>query len=47
MKELQENIIYPIKTLLKYLSETDLLKNILMCLDKKAREYGGEDVDKN
>ena len=49
MKELQESTIDQIRTLLRYLSETDLLKNkdILMCLDVIAREYGGEVVDKN
>ena len=49
MKELQENTIDQIRTLLRYLSETDLLKNkdILMCLDVIARKYGGEVVDKN
>ena len=49
MKELQENTIDQIRTLLRYLSETDLLKNkdILLCLDVIAREYGGEVVDKN
>ena len=49
MKELQENTVDQIRTLLRYLSETDLLKNkdILMCLDVIAREYGGEVVDKN
>ena len=49
MKELQENTIDQIRILLRYLSETDLLKNkdILMCLDVIAREYGGEVVDKN
>ena len=49
MKELQENTIDQIRTLLRYLSETDLLKNkdILMCLDVIAREYGGVVVDKN
>jgi len=49
MKELQENTIDQIRTLLRYLSETDLLKNkdILMCLDVIAREYGGEVIDKN
>ena len=48
MKELQENTIEQIRTLLRYLSETDLLKNkdILLCLDVIAREYGGEVVDK-
>ena len=49
MKELQENTIDQIRTLLRYLSETDLLNNkdILRCLDVIAREYGGEVVDKN
>ena len=49
MQELQENTIDQIRTLLKYLKQTDLLKNkdILMCLDLIAREYGGEVVDKN
>ena len=49
MKELQENTIDQIRTLLRYLSETDLLKNkdILMCVDVIAREYGGEFVDEN
>ena len=49
MKELHENTIDQIRTLLRYLSETELLKNkdILMCLDVIAREYGGEVVDKN
>ena len=49
MKELQENTIDQIRTLLRYLSETDLLKNkdILRCLDVIAREYGGEVVDNN
>ena len=49
MKELQENTIDQIRTLLRYLSETDLLNNkdILRCLDVIAREHGGEVVDKN
>ena len=49
MKELQENTIEQIRTLLRYLSETDLLNNkeVLRCLDIIAREYGGEVVDKN
>ena len=49
MKELQENTIEQIRTLLNYLEQTDLLKNkdILRCLDVIAREYGGEVVDKN
>ena len=49
MREIQENIIDQIRTLLRYLSETDLLKNkdIQMCLNVIAREYGGEVVDNN
>ena len=49
MKELEENTIEHIRTLLNYLEQTDLLKNkdILRCLDVIAREYGGEVVDKN
>ena len=49
MQELKENTIDQIRTLLRYLSETDLLNNndILMCLDVIAREYGGEVLDKN
>ena len=49
MKELQENTIDQIRTLLRYLRETDLLtnKDILICLDVIAREYGGEIIDKN
>ena len=49
MKELEENTIDQIRTLLRYLTETDLLKNeeVLRCLDVIAREYGGEVVDKN
>ena len=49
MKELQENTIDQIRTLLKYLTDTDLLNNkeVLRCLDVIAREYGGEVVDKN
>ena len=49
MQELQENTIEQIRTLLRYLRETDLLKDkdILMCLDVIAREYGGEVVDRN
>ena len=49
MKELEENTIEQIRTLLNYLKHTDLLNNkdILMCLDVVAREYGGEVVDKN
>ena len=46
MKELEENTIEQIRTLLNYLEQTDLLKNkdILRCLDVIAREYGGEAV---
>ena len=49
MKELQKDTIDQIRTHLMYLKQTDLLKNkdILMCLDVIAREYGGEVVDKN
>ena len=49
MKELKENTIEQIRTLLNYLERTDLLKNkeIFRCLDVIAREYGGEVVDKN
>ena len=49
LSELHENTIDQIRTLLMYLKQTDLLKNkdILMCLDVIAREYGGEVVDKN
>ena len=44
MKELEENTIEQIRTLLNYLEQTDLLKNkdILRCLDLIAREYGGK-----
>ena len=47
MKELEENTIEQIRTLLNYLEQTDLLKNkdILRCLDVIAREYGGKVVD--
>ena len=49
MWELQQDKIDQLKTHLMYLKQTDLLKNkdILMCLDVVAREYGGEVVDKN
>ena len=49
MKELEENTIEQIRTLLNYLAQTDLLKNkdILRCLDVIAREYGGKVVDEN
>ena len=49
LPELHESTIDQIRTLLRYLKETDLLKNkdILMCLDIIAREHGGEVIDKN
>ncbi len=49
MKELEENTIDQIRTLLRYLTETDLLNNkeVLRCLDLIAREHGVEVVDKN
>ena len=49
MKELEENTIDQRRTLLRYLTETDLFNNkeVLRCLDVIAREYGGEVVDKN
>ena len=49
MKELEENTIEQIRTLLNYLEQTELLnkKELLRCLDVIAREYGGEVVDKN
>ena len=49
MKELQENTTDQIRTLLRYLKETDLLndKEVLRCLDIIAREHGGEVIDKN
>ena len=49
MKELQENTIVQIRTLLRYLTETDLLNNkeVLRCLDVIAREHGGEVLDIN
>jgi len=49
MKELQENTIDQIRTLLRYLTDTDLLNNkeVLRCLDIIAREHGGEVIDKN
>ena len=49
MKELRQDTIDQIKTHLMYLKQTDLFKNkdILMCLDVVAREYGREVVDKN
>jgi len=49
MKELEENTIEQIRTLLTYPEKTDLLKNkdILKCLDVIAREYGRKVVDEN
>ena len=49
MKELEENTIEQMRTLLNYLEHTDLLKtkDILRCLDVIAREYGGKVVDEN
>ena len=48
MKELYENTINQMRTLLRYLTETDLLnKEVLKCLDLIAREHGGEVVDKS
>ena len=49
MRELQENNFDQIKTLLRYLTERDLLNNkeVLRCLDVIAREHFGEVVDKN
>ena len=49
MKELEEDTIEPIRSLLNYLEQTDLLKkkDILRCLDLIAREYGGKIVDEN
>ena len=49
MKELQDNTIDQLRTLLRYLTETDLLNNkvVLRCWDVIAREHGGEVVDKN
>ena len=49
MRELEENTIEQIRTLLNYLEQTDLLKNqkVLRCLDVIAREYGGKVIDKN
>tara|TARA_A100001035_G_C27722384_1_gene472599 strand:- start:27 stop:206 length:180 start_codon:yes stop_codon:yes gene_type:complete len=49
MKELEENTIEKIRTLLNYLEQTDLLKNkdILKCLNVIAREYGGKVINEN
>ncbi len=49
MKELEENTIDQIRTLIGYLTETDLLVNreVLRCLDLIPSEHGGEVVDKN
>ena len=42
MKEFQQDKIVQIRTHLFYLNQTDLIqsKDILMCLDVVAREYG-------
>ena len=44
MKELEENTIEQIRTLLNYLEQTDLIKNkdLPRCLDVILREYGGK-----
>ena len=49
MKELHQDTIDQIRTHLFYLKQTDLIQNkdILMCLDVVAREYGEEVFDKN
>ena len=49
LPELHENTIDQIRNLLMYLKQTDLLRNkdILLCLDVIAREYGGEVLDRN
>ena len=49
MKELEENTIEQMRTLLNNLEHTDLLKtkDILRFLDVIAREYGGKVVDEN
>ena len=49
MRELQQDTVDQIRIHLMYLKQTDLFKNrdILMCLDVIAREYGGEVEDKN
>tara|TARA_B100000941_G_scaffold160977_1_gene114522 strand:+ start:440 stop:589 length:150 start_codon:yes stop_codon:yes gene_type:complete len=49
MKELEENTIEQIRTLLNYLEQTNLLNNkdILRCLDVIASEYSGKVVDEN
>ena len=49
MKGLQENTIDQIRTLIRYLTETDLLNNkeFLSFLDVIAREHGGEVADKS
>ena len=41
MKELQENAIDQIRTLIRYLTETDLLNNkeVFRCLDVIEREW--------
>ena len=49
MRELKENTIDQTKTLLRYLTETDLLNNkeVLRCLAFIAREHCGEVLDNN
>ena len=49
MKELEANTIDQRRTLLRYLTETDLLNNseVLRCFDAIAREHGGQVVNKN
>ena len=48
MEELQENSIDQIRTLLRYLTETDLLnKEVFRCLDVRERKNDGEVVEKN
>ena len=49
MKELEENTIEQIRTLLNYLKQIDLLNNkdIFSCLDIIARKYGGKVGDEN
>ncbi len=49
MRELEENTIEQIRTLINYLEHTNLFKNkdIFRCLDVLARGYGGEVVEKN
>ena len=49
MKELEENTIEQIRTLLHYLEQTDLLNNkdILRYLDVISIDYGGKVMDEN